>query len=81
MTWQAYASPRTRFLWMVAIPAIGLDVHLYNFGTAHLVAVFRDRLIECQNLFGTEMEARDYARRLADTFGCAMIEHVPSEAA
>lgn len=58
-----------------AIPPVGPDVHVYDFGTMAQAILFRDRLIECQRIFDTFEEAKSYGRSLADLNRCALIEH------
>ena len=63
-----------------SIPAAGPDVHVYAQPDCALVVLFRDRLIELQQIFGHVAEALPYARRLANKNRCALIEHHGQEA-
>jgi len=58
-----------------ALPRVGPDVHVYDFGQISQVILFRDRLIEAQDNFPSLSDARLYGRRLADRNRCALIEH------
>jgi hypothetical protein len=65
----------TRWIDRRSIPEVGPDVHLYDLPGCIMVVLFRDRLIETQQIFGSHGEAAAYARRLANENRCALIEH------